>query len=378
MTHKWSLPTRYLAAIVLFVLLSLLIYLGRVLIAPLVIGALVAYVLQPVVALLSRYLRLPRRWAVALVYLLFLSALATIPVTLTPVVIDQVTKMTRELVRLQRSIEQALAQFELFGVHLVERGLPVDLIDIFAPLLQPQQVFGILQAATANLAWVLVALVTGYYFLLDWEQLLKGFVRLAPRDYRPDLQRLYLQIREVWRAYLRGQVLLMLIVGVSTWVGAVAVGLPGALLIGLLTGLLDIIPSLGPTVAMAIAVLVALFQGSTHLNITNFWFAVVVLGIFLAVQAFENIWLRPRVLSLSLRLHPAVVFVAIIGALATGGILLALVVVPIISTVAIMGRYIYSRILGLEAWAEPLVELSEAELEAGGLLDEETSLQEPN
>ncbi len=198
----------------------------------------------------------------------------------------------------------------------------------------------------------MVILVTTYYLLLDWSRLKKWVFNLAPPEYRDDMRRLYEEVKMVWQRYMRGQLLLMFIVGLMTGVGSAAVGLPSAAIFGLFAGLLDAILTIGPTLVMVVAMLVALFAGSTFLNISNAWFMVVVFLLHMGIQGLENVWLRPRIMGQSLRIHPAIVFIGIIGALSLAGILAALIVIPVIGSVGVLGRYIYAKILDVDPWAE--------------------------
>lgn len=364
MKNTWSLQTRYLVLIIFVLLLVALSYYARALIGPLLVSALLAYVMEPAVTILVRRYRVQRKLAVPLVYVGLLIVLVAIPAIFTPVVIDQGKNIGLELGRIQQIlVNSGLTSFLSPGEDLSE-----PLQDFFAPLMNPERVFGVLQMATANLAWVLIILVTTYYFLLDWERLRNWFIDLIPSQYHPDINHLMREVNEVWKAYLRGQLLLMLIVGTLTWLGGAALGLPAALLIGMLAGLLDVIPSVGPVVAMFIAVVIALLEGSTYLPLSNVWFAALVLGVFTAIQVFENIYLRPRIFSQTMRIHPGVVFVAIVSALALAGILIALVIVPTIRTAEIVGRYTIRRIWGLQPWERVTADTStdEQPLATGG------------
>ena len=144
----------------------------------------------------------------------------------------------------------------------------------------------------------------------------------------------------------------MLIVGLATGITAMLIGLPGALAFGVLAGLFDIILSVGPLIVMIIGAIVAYVAGSNHLDISNFWFAVLVLVLFGGINVVENIWLRPRIMGNSLRLHPSIVFVAVVGALALAGILTALIIVPVIGSVLVVGRYLYCKILDIDPWPD--------------------------
>jgi predicted PurR-regulated permease PerM len=347
----WSRATRYLALIIVLTGLVWLLFAVRALIGPLVIAALLAYVLNPAVTLITSRTKLSHNLSASLVYLLFLAVLVAILVIFVPVVISQAKSLSLELQGIKVQLEDVLASpITFLGFDLPLDELLAELQEISSPLLKPERVLRVLKATTTNLTWILVILVTTYYLLRDWERLREWLIRLAPEAYQPDVRRLHEEIKGVWRAYLRGQLLLMLLVGVLTGLGSAAVGLPGAVVLGLLAGALDLIPSLGPTVALMVAAVVAWFEGSTYLPLSNALFTVVVVALYTLVQMVENIWLQPRIMERSLRLHPGLVFVAVVSALTLVGALVALIIVPLIGSAMVVGRYVRCRILGFEPW----------------------------
>jgi predicted PurR-regulated permease PerM len=349
----WDRTTRYLALIIVLTSLVWLLFTVRALIGPLVIAALLAYVLNPTVTLITSRTKLSHNLSASLVYLLFLAILVAVLVIFVPVVIQQAKSLSLELQGIKVQLEDALTGPVTFlGFDLSLDQLLAELQEISSPLLKPERVLRVLKATTTNLAWILVILVTTYYLLRDWERLREWLIRLAPEAYQPDVRRLHKDIQGVWQAYLRGQLLLMLVVGVLTGLGSAAVGLPGAVALGLLAGALDLIPSLGPTVAMMMAAIVAWFEGSAYLPLSNAWFTVVVAVLYTLVQLVENIWPQPRIMGRSLRLHPGLVFVAVVGALALGGTLVALIIAPLLGSAGVVGRYVRRRMLGIEPWLE--------------------------
>jgi predicted PurR-regulated permease PerM len=351
MNEGWSRTTCYLALIIVLTGLVFLLFAVQALIGPLVIGALLAYILNPAVTLITTRTKLSHRLAVSLVYLLFLAALAVISFFFVPVVVNQAKRLSLELQNIKVQLEDAWASPVTFlGFDLSLDELLTELRGISSPLLKPERVLRVLKTTTTNLAWILVILVTPYYLLQDWERLREWLIRLAPAAYQPDIRRLHKELKDVWQAYLRGQLLLMLVVGILTGLGSAAVGLPGAVALGLLAGALDLIPSLGPTAAMVVAAIVAWFEGSAYLPLSNAWFTVVVMVLYTLVQLVENIWLQPHIMKRSLRLHPGLVFVAVVSALTLMGALVALIIVPLIGSARVVGRYIHRRMLGLEPW----------------------------
>jgi predicted PurR-regulated permease PerM len=175
---------------------------------------------------------------------------------------------------------------------------------------------------------------------------------LAPAAYQEEVNQLYQRIRNVWMAYLRGQIVLMLIVGVVFTIAWWIIGIPGALALGVIAGFFTLVPDVGPFVAAALAVGVALLEGSSWIPLSNVWVAGIVTVTYLVLINLKGLLLRPYVMGRSVHMNEGVVFVAIMTATILKGIMGALLVVPVLATVAIIGEYIRRRVLGLPAFDE--------------------------
>lgn len=353
MKTEWSRTTRYIVLIAVLGALLWIAVSARPLLGPLVLSGLLAFILNPLVERLSRFRSTKRGLAVGIVYSLFVVVLAGVPVVAIPYLVRQVLGFTDSLTGVLDQVAVLLSRpFTVAGISVYPGDWLGDIDQVIIESLASLagNALSILAIVTGNVVWVLVILVTTYYFLRDSGRLTDWLTELAPPVARPEWRRLLSDINQAWGAFLRGQLMLMGLVGALAAAGGAAIGLPGGVLLGVLAGLLDVIPSLGPTVAGAVAVLVALFMGSTYLALPNIWFAVLVMGLYFLIQQVENIWLRPRVLSHSLRMHPGLVFVGVIGALAMQGILGALLIVPLMATIGILAGYIHRKLLGLDPW----------------------------
>lgn len=351
--QAWSPPTRYIVALLSIIAALALVIYARELFAALSIAALVTYLLNPLVVLLRRRTRLSHSAAANIVFGLVLLLLATGLATSTPLLLTRLGELPDELNRLTADVEASLGPAPaLFGIPLpVHEWLDSVRIDT-ALLLVPEDVIGVLSNVSQNLAWVLVTFMTTYYLLHDWFRLRNWVIMQAPDFRRSDFIRLYVEVQFVWQAYVRGQLTLSLMVGLATWIACAAVGLRGAWAIGLLAGVLDIIPQVGPLLATAVGLIVAATTGSLFLPIPNVWFVLIVLLIFTVVQVTENIWWRPRVLGNSLRMHPALVFVGVLASLSLAGVYLTLFIVPIMATVGVFWQYGRARMLGIDPWPD--------------------------
>ena len=356
MHTQWSRSTRYYVLSIILAGTAWLLFTFRELIGPLVISALLAYILNPLVGLMTRRTRLRRNLAVLIVYFFFLAVLITIPSIITPVVVRQIARLSVDLQSIQFRAEELFSSPIVIGntILLLEQLLP-DVEQLFQDIVGaiPGGALGVLTGITTNIIWVLVTLVTTYYLLQDGPRVRDWLIKLAPSAYRVDATRMMDDFDRVWSAFLRGQLILMSIIGVLTGIGVALVGLRGALIFGFLAGVLDVIPSLGPLLAGLIGTLVASFLGSSYLPISNGLFGLLVLGIFLLIQQIENIWFRPRIMGHTLRLHPGLVFVGVIGALALVGVLGALVIIPVMASIKIIGQYTHAKLFGVNPWESP-------------------------
>ena len=186
----------------------------------------------------------------------------------------------------------------------------------------------------ANLA--LIPVVT-FYLLLDWDRLKRRIRNLLPRRYEPTVTHLAIQCDEMLSAFLRGQLLVMLSLGIVYAVGLTLLGVQFGVLIGLVAGLASIVPYLGVIVGLAIAAVVAFFQFG------DVWHLVGVGAIFAVGQLLEGTVLQPLLLGDKIGLHPvAVIFAVLAGGQLFGfvGILLAL---PVAAVVMVLLRYLHDR-----------------------------------
>jgi predicted PurR-regulated permease PerM len=292
--------------------------------------------------------------------MLFLVVFVLAVVYLSPIIARQFRQLTAQLDRFPDQIDTLQINLDDFlGFSLPLETLVRELETDLSQLLKPDRIFRILRGASTNIVWLVIIFITSYHLLRDWEKLREWLFKLAPKKLEPDLRRLHVEIKGLWRAYLRGQLLIMSILGILSGIGAAAIGLPGALLLGFLAGILALIPNLGPTTAAAIAAVVAWTQGSSYLAFSNLTVAVMVVVIFGLIQLVEGFWLTPRIMGRRMNLHPGLVLVAVVGTLFTLGAVMALIISPLLASFDLVFRYIRRKRAGLDPW-QPL-ELEDAD-----------------
>ena len=350
--NQWSMPVRYLAFGVVFVLLAIGLWYIRSILEPLIIAAFIAYLINPAVNYLTRRTRLSRTGAVNLVYFITLVLLIGTPSTLTSLFFDEFTQVASDI----SNIFDKLITW-LVGLPSIP-AIPIDFGQLGNRLTQfrstllsslSDQALSLLGKTSLGALWVLVILVGVYYCLSEWPRLRNGFINSFPDAYQPELNELYQRLRLIWMNYLRGQLLLMVIVGVVFTIAWTIIGIPGALVLGVIAGFLTLIPDVGPFLAAMLAIGVALLEGSnwSWMPASSLIVALIVLAVYLVLISIKNFWLRPYIMGRSVRMDEAVVLISIILSTILWGILGALLIVPALASLIIIFDYLRRHILGL-------------------------------
>ncbi len=354
-TKTWPKEARYLALIILFAGCIFILWYFHGILSPLIIAAIIAYILHPAVDFLASRTRLSYTLSVLIVYIISILLLITIIGLITPVLVNQVQAIELDLESVLSYYEDLKVTPINFFRRTVFPGqflppLPEISTDLLTPLMS--NFFTIFEVVTKNFLWILIIIVSIYYFLQDGHNIQKWLVRVAPEEYQEDFNHLFEQLQHVWADYLRSQLVFMFVVGLVDSIVWLIIGLPGAIILGILTGITSFVHEIGAIVSGVLSVLAALIGGSSYLQMSNFWFAVLVLVLYLVLTAIKNIWLRPVIIGRHVHLHAGIVFVVVIAALVFHGALAAFLVVPVLISIFVIGRYLRRRIFGLPPFPE--------------------------
>lgn len=322
-----------------------LLYLLTPILAPFLVAMLLAYMGDPLVDYLQRF-KLSRTVAVALVFAAFSLTLVALFVVLVPL-------LGRQLVRLYEVAPQLLDWLQQRALPWVQMqlGLPDGFwrLDHVKQALsghvgQTGDILGMLVGqATASgralLGWmtdVVLVPVVGFYLLRDWDELKVKVYALLPRRVEPIVVRLAGECHDVLGAFIRGQLLVMLGLGLIYAIGLSIIGLDLGLLVGLLAGVASIVPYMGFVIGSCAAVIASVFQ---HGGMELYPLLGVAL-VFAVGQSIEGMLLTPLLVGDRIGLHPvAVIFAILAGGQLFGfvGILLAL---PAAAVIMVMLRHV--------------------------------------
>lgn len=357
MNHEpqWSIPFRYFFGILFLGALIAFVFYAHDAVRNLVLAGFVAYLINPAVVYLSTQTRMSRRASVNVVYFSALILLVGVPATLAPIFFDEVQIVIQDLLDLSAQLRDMLSNpINLFGLsfHLEEWGQNIFQIQNAFLTPVPEEALQLLETTSVGVLWFLIILVSVHLFLSEWPNMRDRLINFAPPSYRPELHELYKRVRRIWMAYLRGQIVLMIIVGVVFTIAWTIMGIPGALVLGVIAGLFTLVPDVGPFLAVVLTAGVALLEGSTWIPMSNFWVALIVIAVYLVLINLKNFFLRPYIMGRSVHMNEALVFVIILIATILEGILGALLVVPVFASAVLIGNYIQRRVLGVSPFED--------------------------
>jgi predicted PurR-regulated permease PerM len=368
MSRPWSDSTKRMVAVGLLLLFALVLYRFNEIIPPVVIAFIIAYILTPVVDALQSRTRIPRGVCVLVVDLCALALLAVIPAIVAPALIAEVAAVDVDIRALTGTIDSRLSGAVTVGGLNIELQplygqLSSSLQSLISPLLS-EGLFLLMDVAGA-LLWALFIFVVSMYLMRDWHRVMRYLREVVPPDYRHDAELLGKRVVGIWQSFFRGQIALSLVIATAVGVTMAVLGVSNALVLGLLAGLLEAVPNVGPVIASVPAIALALIRGSSWLPMPSFWFALLVAGAYVVIQQVENNYLVPRIIGGSVRLHAMVVLVGAIAGARLAGVLGIFLAAPVLATARVLLAYTYRKLLDLEPAVEPLAEAPVAADHAG-------------
>lgn len=306
-----------------------------------VIAIFIVYCVNPLVVRLTnrRVHPLPAAFITSLIifmalvfffYLLIpglLSELGQLASFATTELLDELTALIGQLEELDRRFNLQLAESFLEYYHQFIRQAPGHVQQLLRGLTA-------LSMALISRAWVVLALVfLSFYLVQDLEKAKANLTLLFPRGYRKEIVHILSIIDTKVGAYIRGTLLKSVFVGALTWLGLALLGMPFALMLGILAGVLNIILYVGPILAAVPALLLCMAPGTPNL--------LLVLGLYLLVQAIDAFIFTPVLLGKAVDLSPLTVITVILIGGQLMGILGIVLAIPITAVLKVLLAHYY-------------------------------------
>ena len=344
---NWSPRLKLIVGLLSLAFVIYLIATFSAIIPSVILAIIVAYILTPFVDALSEKAKFPKWAALITVYLLAILVLFTLALLFYQPLALQATLLYEDIQTFFAGAEN------LFDYQIIIVGQVIDgstifenatsiLQDISQPFVGHTLDFAV--EVISSLVELSFIIIISIYLIIDSKDISIWMEEIVPSKYRADFIDLREKISKIWAAFFRGQLLLSLISATIYTIGGFIIGIPFALPMGVLAGLMEFAPHIGPGIWAVIAGIIALASGSTWIAMPNWVFALVILGLQVVYVQFDYNYLIPRIIGKRVQLSPLVIILGIMAGASMAGVLGVLLASPIIASGRVLFLYIYFNI----------------------------------
>lgn len=352
--NSWLTPARrnrliLVGSLALFV--AVVLWAARNALVPYVLALALAYVILPLVnlldGLLRKVLRRPRparALAILLTYLLVAGLIVLFFALIVPIVGQQFNVLWNSRADLwagaQRLADRFLGWYDVTVPADIQAQVNDLLGQVTGTLVRALQAgivrtLGVVTNAVTFVLGLVVIPFWLFYVLYDQSQVMRGVFGVIPARIRPDLLNLIRIADGILSKYLRGQLILCAFIGVLSTVGLTLLGVRFPAVLGLVAGVFEILPFIGPILGLIPAAIVAAIQDP----ILGLWTVL----LFMAIQQIENVLLVPRISGKAVELHPALIMVVLVVGYQVAGLWGMILAVPLAAIVRDVFKYLYLR-----------------------------------
>ncbi|HUQ77698.1 MAG TPA: AI-2E family transporter [Patescibacteria group bacterium] len=344
-TALGPLSPRVALVIAAAIVVGIVLYAGRSSLGPFIVGLVLAYLLDIPVERLSRT-GVPRWVSVLIVYVVAAVALYQgLRIMLRPLA-DEIATFIAEFPRFSSQLADQYAHLDL--PPAIRGAIDAGLEDFGSGLgsIDPTTLLPVVTVAAGLLGTVVAYIIVpvwAFYLIKDRPALVAAAQRSLPAEWRPDVRAISTLTLRVFGQWLRGQLFLGITVGVATFVGLTILSVTVdpvfgrfAIFLSVIAGVFELLPIIGPILSAIPAILVALTAGTQP--------ALAALLLYLIVQQVENNILVPKIQGDAVELHPTIVMVALVVGGSIGGLLGAILALPIAAASRDVFRYVFHRV----------------------------------
>jgi predicted PurR-regulated permease PerM len=317
-----SISTATFIKAVLIVLGLWFLWFIRDIVAIFVAALLLAALIEPFAAWFAER-RIPRGLAVLIVYVCLLSITAIFGILFVPVIAQQGGQVVANFSDYYTQALESLGQVRQFSA---DYGFADNLTSSFTALQTSLtnsfgSFFSTVWGVVGGVAATFIVLVLAFYMVVEEEKMRRYFRKLAPIEYQPYVAHLMKKMSRKMGQWLRGQIILGVVVGLAVYIGLTVLGVKYALLLAVIAGVLEVIPYVGPIIALVPALVIG-FAISPIVGL-----AVIIL--YLIIQQLENNILVPKIMQKVTGLNPIISILALLVGLKAGGLVGAILAIPL-------------------------------------------------
>jgi predicted PurR-regulated permease PerM len=317
---------------------------------PFVAAAITTYLFNPLITWLNVRTHIGRGLWILVLYVVVGFLFYTLVRFLGPIIMRQYWELVAVLPGVINQLQQQLLLEEtlVIGDFRVNAApISESLRDLLAEIGRriPEQVPHLFATAFETLLLFVSYLMLTFYLLLQADRIMGWIYGLVPAPYRDEIRSLGQQVDEILAGYIRGTLLLIPIMSILTYIALSLMGIRYALVLAVFSGVVEIVPLVGPWTAALTAISVALFQTPTPFGWPHWLVASVIGLVYFVLRMGEDNFIIPNVVGPAVHLHPMLVIFAILTGGAIGGAFGLFVSIPVAAIIKLLLRYLYYKLI---------------------------------
>lgn len=362
----WSATTKLVIGLSFAALVAAILIYFRSFIGPLLLAFILTYLLHPLAARLSSAIHVSWRVSVNITFVLLLLIVLGLSTLTGLAVVNQIQSLIntieeflKDLPDLLKNLSGQVLRIGPFTFDLTQYSdiskVSTEVINLFQQYLGEagSLVSKVAGGAVSIIGWFVFILVISYFLLVDAGRVPDVVQYIDMPGYASDLRRMGRELGRIWNSFFRGQIVIMLLIVAIYTIMLSILDVRYFFALAILAGLSRFVPYVGPWVSGLITALVTFFQASNHFHLQPWAYTLMVLVLCVVVDQIIDNLVAPRIIGLSLGLHPAAVLVvALISARLIGlvGLVLA---APVLATLKLISRYSLRKMVDQDPWPDP-------------------------
>lgn len=321
-----SISTSTIIKVVFVIGALFFLWMIRDILAIVFVAIILAALIDPLADWFEKH-RIPRALSVIVIYVLLIALVGLVLFLLIPPIVEEFGQLAQNFGGYWESVTAGLKDFKVFSIDQgfsssLEAGVQ-SIGDNFSSAIG--KIFGTITGLIGGVIATILVLVITFYMVVEEETARRAYRSLAPPKYQPYISQLTGRMKKKIGGWLRGEIILALIVGTLVFIALKILGVNYALLLAIFAGMAEFVPYLGPVLGGIPAVFIAFAQSPIK--------ALLVLAVFVLIQQLENHLIYPKVMQKAVGLNPVVSIIALLIGAKIGGVVGALLAIPVATVI---------------------------------------------
>jgi putative permease len=325
-------------SIFVFVITGFLVLIGNVL-APFVISCIIAYILQPLISTICSKYNISRTIIAFVVFIIFISIFLFLLIGLLPSIYQQIASLINKIPTYKNYIQTEIVPMIVTKVTLIDPTIGAKIKDSLQSLIS--SIFSIITLLTNNIwfytvatinkvAMILLIPIILFYFLRDWPKMIDNLESLLPLQEKSKVREILFSINKLLSAYIRGQLNICLLLACFYGLGLSIIGTELSLLIGILSGILIIIPFIGTLISFSLAIIIGYFSFGWQIELSY------IILLYVIGNIIESYILTPKIIGDKIGLHPLWIMFSVFASGALFGFIGIFFAIPIAGIIKVL------------------------------------------